>query len=200
MEVENKNLALFKLITSIVLVSFFCFEILKIFSPLDKVLASEEEILINKIDIITNQEIIEESNEFHDEKDEYTTLHKFIDLLASELHSKLYELQRKDREIAFIKSRTLPSPDQYEAKIREKCLAYGCNASQLIRVMYCESKANPRASNGINMGLFQQDYRFWAARAATYGLPGADIFDPYAQIHVAAQMFAQGMASHWTCK
>lgn len=200
MKVENKKLALFKLITSIVLVSFFCFEIFRIFSPPDKVLASDEEVLINEVDIVNKQEIIEESKELDAEKVEYATTDKLIDLLASKFNSKIDELERKDQEIAFIKSRTLTSPAQYEAKIREKCSAYGCNASQLIRVMYCESKANPRASNGINMGLFQQDYRFWAGRAAKYGLPGADIFDPYAQIHVATQMFAQGMASHWTCK
>lgn len=200
MKVENKKLALFKLITSIVLVSFFCFEIFRIFSPPDKVLASSEVVLINEVDIFNSQEVIEESKLLDQQKVEYATTDKLIDLLASSFNSKIDELERKDQEIAFIKSRTLTSPAQYEAKIREKCAIYGCNSAQLIRVMYCESKANPRASNGINMGLFQQDYRFWAGRAAKYGLQGADIFDPYAQIHVATQMFAQGMASHWTCK
>lgn len=53
--------------------------------------------------------------------------------------------------------------------------------------MYQESRFNLYAINQQNhedMGLFQYKNRFWAATASRYGRPGADIFDPYAQIDV----------------
>ena len=97
-------------------------------------------------------------------------------------------------------AKILTSPAEYERVIREKCAQFGCNANQVIRVMYCESRGNPYATNGIFKGLFQHHAGYWIHRSALYGLPGADIFDPYSQIHVTTQMFAQGLAYHWSCK
>jgi hypothetical protein len=181
----------FKVLLAIVLTIFFCFEIIRIIPAESLLEAAEMEKNISGI--------VQESKQI--ESTENTISIDSIKLeIANSFINKMYELQEIDNQIALVKSRTLTSPAQYEAKIREKCLIYGCNATQVIRVMYCESKANPKASNGINMGLFQQDYRFWAGRASKYGLAGADVLDPYAQIHVSAQMFSQGMSSHWTCK
>jgi hypothetical protein len=94
----------------------------------------------------------------------------------------------------------IDTADEFEQLIIQKCSEYGCSADQVIRVMYCESSGNQYANSGWYMGLFQQDKKFWPARAASYGHAGADIFDAYAQIEVATKMFSLGMGSHWGCK
>ncbi|MCA9386634.1 hypothetical protein KC669_01225 [Candidatus Dojkabacteria bacterium] len=92
------------------------------------------------------------------------------------------------------------SPGAYEALIREQCAAVGCNAEQVIRVMYCESKGNALATNGRYLGLFQHDQYYWIIRAQRYGIPGASVFDPYSQIHVTTRMFSEGLEYLWQCK
>ena len=57
-----------------------------------------------------------------------------------------------------------------------------------VRIVACESRgqwwaANPRSSA---RGLFQHLGRFWTARSAAAGWPGADILDPEANVAVAA--------------
>lgn len=89
---------------------------------------------------------------------------------------------------------------QLEEQIVQKCAQFGCDPSVLIRVMSCESRGNIYATNGRYKGLFQHDAYYWPGRAIKYGVGGADIYDPYAQIHVSSQMFAQGLAYLWHCK
>lgn len=95
---------------------------------------------------------------------------------------------------------TSVSPTAFEAAIIDQCNAVGCDASQVIRVMYCESSGNPYAQNNIYLGLFQHHVGYWPGRATQYGVPGASIYDPYAQIHVTTRMFAQGLSYLWQCK
>lgn len=92
------------------------------------------------------------------------------------------------------------TPALIEQTITEQCAAVGCDATQVIRVMYCESKANTYATNGRYQGLFQHDVYYWDMRASKYGVPGTSIFDPYAQIHVSTRMFAEGFSYLWQCK
>jgi soluble lytic murein transglycosylase-like protein len=91
----------------------------------------------------------------------------------------------------------------YEGLIRERCDALGCDANQLIRIMYCESggRANAvnRGGSGAS-GLFQFMPRTFSANAARIGLAGASIWDARAQIYVATYMFANGQAWQWSCK
>lgn len=69
------------------------------------------------------------------------------------------------------------------------------------RVMACESGGNPNARNPSGAsGLFQQLAQFWAGRAAAAGWPGADVFDPEANIAVSAWLLATGGPQHWTCR
>ena len=64
----------------------------------------------------------------------------------------------------------------------------------------CESGLNPTATNGWHGGLFQHDPRYWPARAAGAGFPGADPFDPVANAFVTMHMVASGYSlSHWQC-
>ena len=51
-----------------------------------------------------------------------------------------------------------------------------------------ESCWNQWSDNGRDFGLTQQKGIYWADRAAFYGVPGADIWDVYAQLHVYACM------------
>ena len=57
--------------------------------------------------------------------------------------------------------------------------------------IYQESRWNPKADNGRDKGLTQQKGVYWLSRAARYGIPNADIWDPYAQIHVFSCMMAE---------
>lgn len=98
----------------------------------------------------------------------------------------------------------LPVPPRifgdFEGAIRSSCAIYGCNPEQLIRVMYCESGGRSNAVNGIHKGLFQFNPRTFEVNARRAGVPGANIWDPYSQITVAAWMFANGQAWQWSCK
>jgi len=57
-----------------------------------------------------------------------------------------------------------------------------------LRVISCESGGDPNAQNPRSgaAGLFQHIPRYWDARAAAIGLPGASIFDPVANVSAAA--------------
>ena len=54
-----------------------------------------------------------------------------------------------------------------------------------------ESCWNQYSDNGHDMGLTQQKRIYWDSRAAHWGVPGASIWDPYAQLHVYACMMCQ---------
>lgn len=58
-----------------------------------------------------------------------------------------------------------------------------------------ESRWNPKSTNGRDHGLTQQKGIYWDGRAAAYGIPGADIWDPYAQLHVYTAMMAGYLAA-----
>lgn len=81
----------------------------------------------------------------------------------------------------------------YEQAIIDACARYGCDASQLIRVMYCESGGDPNAvgPNG-ERGLFQYH--------PNGHNPGAAWVDPYTQIEIAASEWAAGLGYLWVCQ
>ena len=73
-----------------------------------------------------------------------------------------------------------------------------------LSVMRQESGGNPNAEGPILRGgyrcegLFQQHSRYWAARAARAGVPGASPFDPEANVRVSAMLSRRGADwSHW---
>ena len=70
------------------------------------------------------------------------------------------------------------------------------------RVMWCESRGNPNALHpgSLASGLFQHLQRYWPDRSARAGIPGADVFDPEANIRVAAWLYYTGGPQHWVCK
>lgn len=95
---------------------------------------------------------------------------------------------------------TLTSIDDYENLIKSECKKLQCDATQIIRIMHCESKGLPYATNGIYKGLFQHHAGFWIERSKKYGLAGHDVYDPFAQIIVTTNMFADGLWYHWKCR
>lgn len=79
---------------------------------------------------------------------------------------------------------------------------FGENTDKALQVMRCESGGNPTSKNPNSSasGLFQHLARYWPDRSAKAGWAGADIFDPEANIAVAAWLSQGGIDwSHWTC-
>jgi soluble lytic murein transglycosylase-like protein len=79
----------------------------------------------------------------------------------------------------------------YEEAIVDACARYGCDAGQVIRVMYCESGGDPYAVNPVtgDYGLMQINLGIWGP-----------ITDPFAQIEFAAEKFASGQGDLWVCR
>jgi soluble lytic murein transglycosylase-like protein len=83
----------------------------------------------------------------------------------------------------------------YEDAIYAACAQYGCDGATLTRVAGCESGFNPNAVGPHGeIGLFQ----FMESTYYAYG--GTDIWNPYEQIQIAAQMWAGGLGFHWVCQ
>lgn len=70
---------------------------------------------------------------------------------------------------------------------------YGQSPTDLYAVMFCESKGDEYADNGIDLGLFQFHPNTFAG--TPYG--GASIYDGHAQIYAAAWMWSQGRRNEW---
>lgn len=79
------------------------------------------------------------------------------------------------------------------------------DVDRAIRVMACESLGDPNARNPRSgaSGLFQHIPSYWPERSASAGYGGASIFDPEANVAVAAWMIYEypgGGWQHWVCK
>lgn len=98
-----------------------------------------------------------------------------------------------------------PEPEAQKVSSNEDlitfyCEKYGCSTAQLTRVMKCESGGNPKARNGIHIGLFQFNPATFRSNANKIGLVNADIWNREDQIQTAAYMFSVGQAGQWSCK
>lgn len=74
---------------------------------------------------------------------------------------------------------------------------------EALSVMHCESRGNPNAVNPTSnaSGLFQHLPKYWDSRSRQAGIPGANIFDPGANVRVAAWLYKQSYTwGHWSCK
>lgn len=90
----------------------------------------------------------------------------------------------------------------FHEKIDTLCRWRGCNAEQLKRVMFCESSNNPNAYNYYSgaSGLFQYMPSTWSWFSELAGVPGANVWNPDAQLYVTSWAFAKGLEHHWVCK
>ncbi len=71
-----------------------------------------------------------------------------------------------------------------------------------MRVLRCESQGDAAAKNprSTASGLFQHLARLWPERAARAGWPAADVFDPTANVAVAAWLYYTDGRGHWVCR
>lgn len=70
-----------------------------------------------------------------------------------------------------------------------------------LRVIACESGGRPGAKNPVSTasGLFQHLGSLWNTRSAQAGWAGSDVFDPVANVAVAAWLvYDHGGWSHWS--
>ncbi len=77
------------------------------------------------------------------------------------------------------------------------------DVDRALRIMRCESGGNPNAANSRSSarGLFQHLGKYWDSRSAAAGYGGVSIFDPTANVAVAAWLRDQaGGWSHWVCR
>lgn len=74
------------------------------------------------------------------------------------------------------------------------------HVDRALRVISCESRGRPDAKNPISTasGLFQHLGSLWDDRSADAGWSGSDVFDPVANIAVAAWLVYDGGGwAHW---
>lgn len=84
-------------------------------------------------------------------------------------------------------------PVEWQRYLYDKLSERGCGwyFPYAVCQIWQESCWNQWSDNGIDRGLTQQKIVYWADRAAYWGIPGADIWDPYAQLHVFACQMSQ---------
>ncbi len=100
-----------------------------------------------------------------------------------------------------------PAPVQLSSRVerwRPLVEAYfpGDWVNWALRIIQCESEGDPNAANPDSSarGLFQHLGKYWEERSADAGWAGADIFDPEANVAVAAYLLRRDGTWHWTCK
>ena len=98
--------------------------------------------------------------------------------------------------------------ERWRPTVTEAVFAFGgddADVHRFLRIMQCESAGRPDAKNPHSSasGLMQHLTRFWPDRAERAGMPGADVFDPAANIWVSAWLALaapEGGWQHWVCK
>lgn len=78
------------------------------------------------------------------------------------------------------------------------------DVDRALRIMACESKGDPHANNPYSgaSGLFQHMPNYWSERSTGAGYGGESIFDPVANVAVAAWLvydYPGGGWHHWVC-
>lgn len=74
------------------------------------------------------------------------------------------------------------------------------DVQRALNVMWCESRGDSGATNPSSgaAGLFQHLPKFWEERSTKAGIPGANIYDPSSNVHVAAWLVYYGGGwKHW---
>ncbi len=80
------------------------------------------------------------------------------------------------------------------------------DVDRALRIMQCESGGDPNIMHDFSnpasaSGLFQHLGKYWATRSAAAGYGGVSIFDPTANVAVAAWLRDQpGGWQHWVCR
>lgn len=75
-------------------------------------------------------------------------------------------------------------------------LGFGWYMPYAVCQIFLESRWNQWSDNGRDFGLTQQKGIYWESRCAYYGIPGADIWDVYAQLFIYSRMMCGFLAAH----
>jgi soluble lytic murein transglycosylase-like protein len=116
-------------------------------------------------------------------------------LKMNEAQNQAYQATIQQKELDRQRQEAIDRFGQWGPDLLEAAAEYGQDASELYRVMSCESKGDPYADNGVNKGLFQFHPGTFAG--TPYG--SASIYDGRSQIFAAAWMWSQGRQGEWTC-
>jgi len=85
--------------------------------------------------------------------------------------------------------------DGIPTQIRTYCelvgTEYNICPELLESIIYRESRFEPEAKNGIHYGLMQINYKIHADRIAEYGWSAEDLFDPYKNIMIGADILSE---------
>lgn len=98
--------------------------------------------------------------------------------------------------------------EQWRPKVTMAVTHFGGDqddVTRFLRIMQCESGGDPDAKNPNSSasGLMQHLTRYWPDRSERAGRPGADVFDPDANIWVSAWLALaapEGGWQHWVCR
>ena len=116
-------------------------------------------------------------------------------LKMNEAQYRAYQVTIGQQELDRRRQEAIQRLGQWGPELEEAAVAYGQDASELYRVMQCESRGDPYADNGVNKGLFQ----FHPGTFANTPYGSASIYDGRAQILAAAWMWSQGRQGEWGC-
>jgi Transglycosylase SLT domain len=103
-------------------------------------------------------------------------------------------------EVKIVPQGKVLSGEELSILINAKCIEFGCNPEQLLRVMYCESGGRNVVGSGTYIGIFQFLPSTFNANAKRVGIMNADIWNMEHQVIVATWMFSKGQAGQWGCK
>ena len=102
-------------------------------------------------------------------------------------------------EQAWITVRMWTAEKEPRKMVRPLARRYGVSVATAVHVAACESGFNPKAYSYPYAGIFQQDVRYWPARARHYGHRGDSPFDAYANVDVSLRMARTAGWGHWGC-
>ncbi len=131
---------------------------------------------------------------------------EYVDM--SRRHPRYFGLPVPHTHPARSSGSSAPAPVTYDAGVEQwRTLVASYfrpgDVDRALRIMRCESGGNPNAKSPISSasGLMQHLGKYWSSRSSSAGWAGASIFDPTANVAVAAWLRDQpGGWGHWVCR
>lgn len=111
---------------------------------------------------------------------------------------KVYGLYHRADRRADRLARVLRHEPSVQEALTIAAIAYRIDRDDLSSTAWCESRHNPRATNGQYLGVMQEGHGFRAA--SRYFRAGLDPFSPYANIMAAAEVIAVQGYRQWQCQ
>lgn len=123
-----------------------------------------------------------------------------VETTAAPTQAPTQAVQTPPRSDGFVAYRIygITPPIEWQQYLYEQLnsLGYGWYMPYAVCQIFLESRWNQWSDNGRDFGLTQQKGIYWEGRCAHYGIPGADIWDVYAQLYVYSRMMCGFLAAH----